>query len=727
MSNSRIDMPSPAVSGGELLNQANKSLQPKNIPVEVASTPQGDKLRLNHRELAITYQDSKDQQSLKQDAVRLTVLTQLSAAANSSSMLSATVQAHGEAIALPLPKGLVAYINANQISLAQLTNFANRPQGYPLGEVQITANQLFFDDQQLVRLPSPPIADGQYLAKITMDNGQLTLTLTPKLAEVNLLLTPMGKEALLSNTNSPALYLSPQTSQALISKPELASAYHQLINSLAKTSLTPESLNGLIRELTTPKGFGEPLPALMPSKASAMARPTNLVATNLTSANLAPANLVAANRAVSNQQISQIPLQAAQNNDLAAAAINSLNGKSLTSALGSVTTTGLKNAQAQLLKDIAQMNQSQLFQRVSTMVTGLRLDASAQLIRHAMLQSISQATSGEQGNAKASSQLPSSPAALAQLAALGKQEGQISPRGIAPQSADMSQTTQSAALNAKGLNSKELNHRGLNLALGQLADKAMPTGKGAQGKNLLQLMQQLLPLAFPKPLTQLASPSSLKQELIDSFAGIAAPATPVSSLASITSHAGTIGVLFQLLLGRQVKSQAGGKASSPLQALQQFASGSQLLGLIEKSGGLESLGKLVSNLSLYQQASSDTAQSTNWYFTLPYMIEHRHEELEGHFSQEEQEKNASPHWRLQLKFNLSQAGLLINADVKDGRLNLGFTSEDQNLLNNIEQRLMGLEQKIQAIGLTPNKIRTQVSKVPASLLSGEHYLVKIKA
>ncbi|QYJ95136.1 hypothetical protein [Shewanella spartinae] len=722
MSNSRIDMPAPAVSGGELLTQTDKAAQAKNIPVEVASTPQGDKLRLNHRELAITYQESKDQQSLKQDTVRLTVLTQLGAAANSSSMLSATVQAHGEAITLPLPKGLVAYINANQISLAQLTNFANRPQGYPLGEVQITANQLFFSDQQLVRLPSPPIADGQYLAKITMDNGQLTLALTPKLAEVNLLLTPMGKAALLSNTSSPTFYLSSQTSQALISKPELASAYHQLINSLAKTSLTPESLNGLIRELTTPKGSGESLPALMPSKASAMARPTNLVATNLALAN------IAANRAISNLQISQIPLQAAQNNDLAAAAINSRNSNSLTSALDSVTTTGFKNAQTQQLKDIAQINQSQLYQRVSTMVTGIRLDANDQLVRHAMLQSISQATSGEQGNANASSQLQSSHAALAQLAALGKQQGQISPRGISPQSAGVSQTTTlSAALNAKGLNSKELNHRGLNLALGQLADKAMPAAKGAQGQNLLQLMQQLLPLAFPKPLTQLASPSSLKQELIDSFAGIAAPATPISSLASIPSHAGTIGVLFQLLLGRQVKTQAGGKTSSPLQALQQLTSNSQLLGLLEKSGGLESLGKLVSNLSLYQQASSDTPQSTNWYFTLPYMIEHRHEELEGHFSQEEQEKNASPHWRLQLKFNLSQAGLLINADVKDGWLNLGFTSEDQSLLDSIEQRLMGLEQKIQAIGLTPNKIRTQVSQVPASLLPGEHYLVKIKA
>lgn len=704
-------MPAPAVSGGELLNQTDKAAQAKNIPVEVASTPQGDKLRLNHRELAITYQDSKDQQSLKQDTVRLTVLTQLGAAANSSSMLSATVQAHGEAITLPLPKGLVAYINANQISLAQLTNFANRPQGYPLGEVQITANQLFFSDQQLVRLPSPPIADGQYLAKITMDNGQLTLALTPKLAEVNLLLTPMGKEALLSNTSSPALYLSSQASQALISKPELASAYHQLINSLAKTSLTPESLNGLIRELTTPKGAGEPRPGLMPNKAFS--------------------NQVPAVKASTNHQINQIPLQTVQNNDMAAMTSRSLTGKSLasslTSRLASVAAIEPNSAQTQQLKDIAQINQSQLYQRVSTMVTGIRLDANDQLVRHAMLQSISQATSGVQGNAKASSQLPSSPAALAQLTALGKQEGQISPRGIAPQSADMSQTTLSAALNAIGLNSKELGHRGLNLALGQLADKAIPTAKGAQGQNLLQLMQQLLPLAFPKPLTQLASPSSLKQELIDSLIGIAAPATPVSSLANITSHAGTIGVLFQLLLGRQVKTQAGGKATSQVQALQQLASNSQLLGLLEKSGGLESLGKLVSNLSLYQQASSDTPQSTNWYFTLPYMIEHRHEELEGHFSQEEQEKNASPHWRLQLKFNLSQAGLLINADLKDGRLNLGFTSEDQNLLDNIEQRLMGLEQKIQAIGLTPNKIHTQVSQVPASLLPGEHYLVKIKA
>ncbi|WP_281213320.1 hypothetical protein [Shewanella insulae] len=706
MSNSRIDMPAPAVSDARG-NSTTEGVQAKNIPVEIVSTPQGDKLRLNNRELAITYLDSKDQQSLKQDAIRLTVLTQLSAAANSTSMMNASVQAQGQPTSLPLPKGLLAYINANKISLQQLTNFASRPQGYPLGEVKIMANQLFFNESQLVRLPSPSIADGQYLAKIAIENGRLTLTLPPKLAEINLLLTPTGKDALMSNANSPEHYLTTASSQALISKPELASAYHQLINTLAKTSLTPESLNGLIKELTTPKRPAEFLPTAQPSKASA-------------------------NRAFSNAQFSQVPLRSALTSDKTVAAINLLFGKSLVSAHASGSAMGAAgptHAQAPLLRDIAQITQSQLYQRVSAMLTGIRLEANALATRHAMLQSISQATSGERGNAKASSQLQSSPAALAQLATLGKQEGQISPRSIAPQSADMSQTTtQSAALNAKGLNPKELGHRGLNLALGQLTDKAMATAKAtAQGRNLLQLVQQLLPLAFPRPLSELASPSSLRLELIDSLAGIAAPAGPVASLGNITSHAGTIGVLFQLLLGRQVKNQSGGKSSNQVQSLQQLASGSQLLGLLEKGGGLESMGKLISNLSLYQQASSDRPQSTNWYFTLPYMIEHRHEELEGHFSQEEQEKNASPHWRLQLKFNLSQAGLLINADVKEGRLNLGFTSEDQKLLDNIEQRLAALEQKIQAIGLTPNNIKTQVSQVPASLLPGEHYLVKIKA
>ncbi|KIO36112.1 hypothetical protein [Shewanella sp. cp20] len=721
MSNSRINMPAPALSGGDALAQTDKSAQAKNIPVEIVSTPQGDKLKFNHRELAITYLDAKDQQNLKQDAIRLTVLTQLSAAANSTSMMNASVQAQGLPTSLPLPKGLVAYINANQISLEQLTNFASRPQGYPLGEVKITANQLFFNDSQLVRLSSPSIADGQYLAKIAIEYGRLTLTLTPKLAEVNLLLTPTGKDALMSNANSPAHYLSPSSSQALISKPELASAYHQLINTLAKTPLRPESLNGIIRELSTPHRPVDSSSILMPGKASANAT--------------LPKDLMV-----------QIPLRSAQSPDKTpdktAAIFGSQIGKALVSTPTSdnaLLASESKNPQGALLKEITQIAQSRLYQNVSAMLSNIRLSnirlADIRLTDNSLTGIRLEATPLEQRMAKTTAQLQQlSPAALAKLTALEKQAGQISATGTSPAARDIGQTQSSPrGLPPNGLQSsdvghREVGHRGLNLALGQLADKALQAQKAtAQGRNLLQLVQQLLPLAFPRALSELASPSSLRQELIDSLAGIAAPPAPVASLGSITSHAGTIGVLFQLLLGRQVKTQTSGKASSQLQGLQQLASGSQLLGLLEKSGGLESLGKLISNLSLYQQASSDSPQSTNWYFTLPYMIEHRHEELEGHFSQDEQEKNSSPHWRLQLKFNLSQAGLLINADVKDGRLNLGFSSEDQSLLDRIEQRLMGLEQKIQAIGITPNKIRTQVSQVPASLLPGEHYLVKIKA
>ncbi|CAM3994771.1 hypothetical protein [Shewanella aquimarina] len=716
MSNSRIDMPAPALSGGDALAQTDKSAQAKNIPVEIVSTPQGDKLKFNHRELAITYLDAKDQQNLKQDAIRLTVLTQFSAAANSTSMMNASVQAQGQPTSLPLPKGLVAYINANQISLEQLTNFASRPQGYPLGEVKITANQLFFNESQLVRLPSPSIADGQYLAKIAIENGRLTLTLTPKLAEVKLLLTPTGKDALMSNASSPALYLSPPSSQALISKPELASAYHQLINTLAKIPLTPESLKGIIIELTTPTRPVDSSSILMPGKASA-------------------------NAALPKDLMVQIPLRSAQSPnktpDKTAAIFGSQIGKALISTPTSdnaLLASESKNPQGPLLKEIAQIAQSRLYQNVSAMLSNIRL-ADIRLTDNRLTGIRLEATPLEQGMAKTTAQLHQlSPAALAKLTALEKQTGQISATGTSPAARDIGQTQSSPigfppnGLQSSDVGLREAGHRGLNLALGQLADKALQAQKAtAQGRNLLQLVQQLLPLAFPRPLSELASPSSLRQELIDSLAGIAAPPAPVASLGSITSHAGTIGVLFQLLLGRQVKTQTSGKASSQVQGLQQLASGSQLLGLLEKSGGLESLGKLISNLSLYQQASSDSPQSTNWYFTLPYMIEHRHEELEGHFSQDEQEKNSSPHWRLQLKFNLSQAGLLINADVKDGRLNLGFTSEDQNLLDRIEQRLMGLEQKIQAIGITPNKIRTQVSQVPASLLPGEHYLVKIKA
>ncbi|MFV7770810.1 hypothetical protein [Shewanella marisflavi] len=687
MTHNRIDLPTANGLAANASPVPAAKVEAQNIPVEILPSPAGDRLRLNGRELLITYIDAKDQQRLSQDAIRLTVLTQLSAAANSTSQFSGQVMALGEAQTMTIPKGLLAYIHGNQISLEQLTAFASRPQGYPLGEVRVSANNLYFNESQLVRLMGAQLPAGQYIAKIELHQGQLALTLTPKLAQANLQLS--ATSALVTNTTTAtsAQAIESLLTQTLVSKPELASAYQMLTQKLSGQALGREMYQALARELSSIKTTTTPQsPAVEAIKQAVQQSLPPLV----------EKPLINKQQDSFLQNLGPVSSQAPSKRDilgLTALTKMSINGPD--SALPLSET----RINTQALANVSEIRQSLLFKQIASMQTGIKLQTDLASQQGAGVK----ANLGQNAN-------------LASLQAVGIKESQ----------ADMS--LNQLGLNDKGLNDKGLNHRGLNLALGQLADKALVAQKAMGGKlSLLNLMQQMLPLAFPRPLSQLASPSFLKQELVDSLAGITNGAAPVSSLSSISSHAGTIGVLFQLLLGRQVQTNTSAKTPASLQGQQKLASGSQLLGILEKAGGLELMGKLLSNLSLYQQASSDTPQSTNWYFTLPYMIEHRHEELEGHFEQEQQEKDTQTRWRLQLKFNLSDASLLINAEVKQGRLNLGFTSESQTLLDSIGKRLTALEQKIIAIGLTPEHIHTKASQVPASLLPGDHYLVKVKA
>lgn len=273
-------------------------------------------------------------------------------------------------------------------------------------------------------------------------------------------------------------------------------------------------------------------------------------------------------------------------------------------------------------------------------------------------------------------------------------------------------------------------HRGLTQAMQQMAGseatRNTDTVKIATEQSLLSLVKQQLALAFPRPLADLAVPSLVQRELIDTLAGITPPIS--NHTLGNSSHSGTIAVLFQLLLGRNLQQNTQVDANKYLQQLQrQIGVSSTLLRLLDKAGTGESMGKLLSGLSLYQQASSDNNQGINWYFALPYTLDNKQEELEGHFEQTPQDSDKHDKWRLQLKFNLSSGSLLINADIKQQQLSLSFTADSKPLLTTINLRLESLQQKLSSIGMQSVNIVTQQSQVPASLLPGEHYLVKIKA
>lgn len=141
------------------------------------------------------------------------------------------------------------------------------------------------------------------------------------------------------------------------------------------------------------------------------------------------------------------------------------------------------------------------------------------------------------------------------------------------------------------------------------------------------------------------------------------------------------------------------------------------------------MGQLATSLHLYQQASGENNGNIVWFFALPYSINQRHEQLEGKFEQENDADEQQKHngWHLQLKFNLAQGPLLISARYHQQLLEIQFKGNNQTLLNKVDNFLAPLSQKLSQLGFTTSELSTQIAPVPATLLPGDHFLVKTKA
>ncbi|GGQ21854.1 flagellar hook-length control protein FliK [Shewanella litoralis] len=247
-----------------------------------------------------------------------------------------------------------------------------------------------------------------------------------------------------------------------------------------------------------------------------------------------------------------------------------------------------------------------------------------------------------------------------------------------------------------------------------------------------------LPQMSPHPLSVLSDPNVLGHEL-HSLAGLNLAQTSSqanSAIASTLYSGGAITTLFQLLLGVKAKTTGSGisaKLQEHLNQLQQrtlakLTGNSGLLGALDKLGGADSMAQLAGSIAMYQQASADPNQALTWYFALPYSINQRDEQFEGKFEQEnEQDKDKMKGWKLQLKFNLAQGTLLICAHKQGETLDIQFKGNNQALLARVDNFNGALAEKISQIGLTPGTFSTQLTQIPATLLPGDHFLVKTRA
>jgi len=581
----------------------------------------------------------------------------------------------GKTVSTSLPANLKSLIQQNGIDLSQLKQLSSRPQGYPLPTAQFDDKALTLSNGLSLPLPQASLSalikvQGsaaqklEVIPSISYQNRQWVLRLTP-IIETSIV-------ALTSNIQAKSFPLNAgeADSQLVLAKPEISKLYSSLIKVLEK--LPYKDSSGL-------------------PPASSNASGAKQSATGL---------LTEANSTVGSTKTSTNTNQEA----LAKSLSNTLTNASDPKAQGLQTGTGQSNkTQANLnLADQALISQG-LNKEAGKGVT--IPDSVKGVIEEVKLQSPKQ----QSPNQKSELTLPGT----------GKQD---------------------KASSSSGLN-RELMLSALNKAFGKAGGLPQSTEKSAEPqKSLATLLLKLLPQIQPSMLRTLALPSKVQDEL----AGL----LNLNSLVEVNtvarasmSHMNSVSLLFQLLLGVRAAGLTGKPGSSNssklsvssqkyLQKLQaQLGANHALLSMFDKAGTTETMAKLVNNLNLYSQASNDNSGQTNWYFTLPYSLNQHQDQLEGQFTKEEsnQEDDTNANWRLQLKFNLVQGPLLIKTQIKDNRLDMTFNGEDDTLLNKIDLLLPPLMEKLVDIGLTPEKVVTKRTKVPATLLPGDHYLVKIKA
>ena len=552
-----------------------------------------------------------------------------------------------QTVQFALPQSLTELAAQNGVSTKQLMTLASRPQGYPLPTAHISQGQLTFTDGPAVQLPNSTVLNnGQYLAKVVLNQHQLQLALTPVIGEI--------KVDLLKQSSTPQ---SVQHNNIVVTKNEPVQILSQFLKKLEASPLPSTNTVNETTQLKTSSG-----------QISAAVNSTQL-------AEKSPAERT--------QMVNQQTVNSTKSQDIAG-----LNTQNTAQSPQTKNNDTLANIQAQGKQTEVKTNPLNLNQGTTK--------------------------SGSNANIQQLTQNPTLP-----------------------------QTKQETALGAKPLN-KTPNQdpqpiEVLNKALSKAGAMPIKQQHSLQVSNNLatELLKQL-PQINPQPLSALSDPKLLSNELY-SLAGLNLAQTQLSAnnaVATALYSGGAITTLFQLLLGVKAKTTGTGisaKLQEHLNQLQQrtlakLSANSGLLSALDKLGGADSLAQLAGSIALYQQASTDPSQAMTWYFALPYSLNQRNEQFEGKFEQEnEQDNDKSSGWKLQLKFNMTQGSLLICAHKKAEKLDIQFKGNNQALLAKVDQYNDALADKISQIGLSPGTFSTQLTPIPATLLPGDHYLVKTRA
>lgn len=647
------------------------SVSSRPIPAEVQISPEGDSIILNGTEYNLKLVNAQQRQALIVASHFL--VNQIAPQANTTvnaTVPNAQLLTLGATLTLKLPDAIAQLAQQNGISLDKLYTLAARPQGYPLPNVTVTTKEFQFANGTVVpQDPGTRLSAGEFQANISLSQGRPILVLTPILSKLEI---QIG--APINETQLPII--DKQAANVVISKTEPVQVIATFLRKLE--GLTPQA-----ELLNTSK------PSIQ-----AQVAPDNKAAVGVTTSS-------ATDNPTSKNNASALSIQ---------------------TSLQANTEPKLTTVNQKLIPEIQPQEMAKTQQKAPSLEINL---TEAKNVASNTLP-----TRDENIRNTASAMLPTnamkSEAASSSLAKSALSSNEL-PLNLKPLAAEAQLTEKTNKASESTISVNEVLQKAFTKAGALPLEQMLARG----GANLAAELLKHLPHLSPPTLGQLSDPGELKETMF----GLSALnlAAPQLNPATVLMNANAITSLFQLLLGfraNNANNSISQKLADYLELLQaKTGLSTNLLGQLSKAGGLESMGQLASSLHLYQQASGENNGNLVWFFALPYGINQRHEQLEGKFERDtnDDEQQKYKGWHLQLKFNLAQGPLLISARFHQQVLDIQFKGNSQQLLNRVDNFLAPLGQKLSQLGFTPGELSTQIAQVPATLLPGDHFLVKTRA
>ncbi|GMA81386.1 hypothetical protein GCM10025855_09190 [Shewanella glacialipiscicola] len=234
--------PQTAVAQTEAQNTASRP-----IPVQVQTSPEGDSIILNGTEYNLKLVNAQQRQTLLTTSHFLLMQNITASPTSALAVPSPTSQllTLASPIILKVPDAIINLAQQNGITSAQLEALATRVQGYPLPNVTIVNKEFHFANGAVIAQdPGAKLTQGEFLARISLQQGRPILLLTPIQGKLEIAIG-----APVNETQVPINKLSPDIVITKIEPVQIIAAFFKKLETITPSS--DSAKNTIITNLAT--------------------------------------------------------------------------------------------------------------------------------------------------------------------------------------------------------------------------------------------------------------------------------------------------------------------------------------------------------------------------------------------------------------------------------------------------------------------------------------------